>query len=183
MQPTYVNIKPKEPRLGLMHHDSDTQATYQNLHVGMGAASSPMVSDSSSYLSASPPRVSGPKMAFYAQLDFSRPATSNPKGKGGDGHERKRSSEDGEIYMTLNLSGVAPPPNKTPEPMETSRTRHSPPPTQIQLPKAQQSSTEVSRPGAAAVIQNRDDGLTVNYSTLNFDAMRALQLTRDKRKT
>ena len=131
MEPTYVNIKPKEPRLGLMHHDSDAQATYQNLHVGMGAASSPMVSDSSSYLSASPPRVSGPKMAFYAQLDFSRPPTSNPKGKGGDGHERKRSSEDGEIYMTLNLSGVAPPPNKTPEPMETSRTRHSPPPTQI----------------------------------------------------
>ena len=32
------------------------------------------------------------------------------------------------------------------------------------------------------MIQNRDDGLTVNYSTLNFDAMRALQLTREQRK-
>ena len=199
VQPNYMNIKPNSalgssgggrrgtdpvmyhrPRLGLMRHDSDAQATYQNLQVGMGTASPPRVSDSSSYLSASLPRVSGPKMAVYAQLDLSGPATSTPKGKGGDG---KRSREDDENYMTLNFSGVAPPPNKTPEPMETSCTRHPPPPTQIELPEVRRSSTEVSRPGAAAVIQDRpDDSMTVNYSTLNFDAIRALQLTREQRK-
>ena len=199
VQPNYMNIKPNSalgssgggcrgtdpvlyhrPRLGLMRHDSDAQATYQNLQVGMGTASPPRVSDSSSYLSASLPRVSGPKMAVYALLDLSGPATSTPKGKGGDG---KRSREDNENYMTLNFSGVAPPPNKTPEPMETSRTRYPPPPTQIQLPEVRRSSTEVSRPGAAAVIQDRpDNSMTVNYSTLNFDAIRALQLTREQRK-
>ena len=242
VQPNYMNIKPnsalgssgggrrgtdpevyhreREPRLGLMRHDSDVQATYQNLRigmgtvsppmdpvvyhrereprlglmryvqatdqnlrVGMGTVSPPMVSDSSSYLSASPPRVSGPKMGIYAQLDLSGPVTSTPKGKGGNGNERKRSSEDDENHMTLNFSGVTPPPNKTPEPMETSRTRHSPPPTQIQLPEVRRSSTEVSRPGAAAVIQDRpDDGTTVNYSTMNFDAIRALKLTKEQRE-
>ena len=202
-QPNYMNIKPnsalgssgggrrgtdpamyhREPRLGLMRHGSDTQATYQNLQVGMGATSPPRVSESSSYLSASPPRVGGPKMGIYAQLDLSGHATSTPKGKGGDGHERKRSSEDEESHMTLNFSGVSLPPNKTPEPMETSCTRHSPPPTQIQLPEERRSSAEVSRPGAAAVIQDRpEDSTTVNYSTMNFDAIRGLQLTREQRE-
>ena len=205
VQANYVNIHPN-PALGggrrgtapvishrknsdeclspLARHESDAQATYQNLRIGMGGAASPPRT-SNSLLSTPPPRVSGPKMGIYAQLDLSGPTTSTPKGKG-DAPERRKSSEDEENHMTLNFSGVAlASNNNTPQPMESSRstTRHSPPPAQLQLAENRSATENSSLQPAAALIQDRPgDNTTVNYSTMDFNAIRGLRLTKEQRE-
>ena len=201
VQANYVNIHPN-PALGggqrgtapaishrensneclrpLARHESDAQATYQNLQIGKGV-SPPRTSNS--LLSTSPPRVSGPKMGIYAQLDLSGPTTSTPKGKG-DAPGRRKSSKDEENYMTLNF--VAPASNNnTPEPMESSRstTRHSPPRAQLQLSENRSATENSSLQPAAALIQDRaGDNTTVNYSTIDFNVTRALRLTKEQRE-
>ena len=204
VQANYVNIHPN-PALGggrrgtapaishrensdeclrpLARHESDAQATYQNLQIGKGGAASPPRT-SNSLLSTSPPHVSGPKMGIYAQLDLSGPTTSTPKGKG-DAPERRKSSEDEENYMTLNFSGVALASNNTPEPMESSRstTRHSPPPAQLQLSENRSATENSSLQLAAMLTQDRPgDNTTVNYSTMDFNAIRVLRLTKEQRE-
>ena len=162
-----------EPRPQITRHESDVQATYQNLTIGPG-----MVSPTGR-MAGSPPRASGSKIAaqpVYVQLDLG-PKTSTPNGKG-EGSERNSGDEDN--HMTLNFSNV----NSTPRPMERSQSAHSPPPAQLNLhDERSRSSTEILSPSASSVIKDHlADGTTVNYSTMNFDVMQALRLTKEQRE-
>ena len=196
LQPNYMNITPN-PALSHAHSDSgrrdsehhaaatrrtSEQQTYQNLQLGKGMASLPKISPSVPGPTGvtSPPRVSGPATALYADLVLG-PATSTPK--------VKKEFSDGQLIgneenrMTLNFSSGSAILNRTPAPSERSHSGHSPPPAELQLgPDRGRSSTQVLSPSQAGSVISSHDDTTVNYSTMNFRVMEGLRKTREQRE-
>ena len=182
LQPNYMNLTPNPAlshhahndvvgssglRQNLSRRESEQQQTYQNLQVGMAL---------------SPPRVSGPAMALYADLVLGPKTSSTPKTKKGASDSRL-SEDDHDHHVTLNFSGGSGVFNKTPGPSERSGRATSPPHAEVRpAVDRTRSSTEVLSPTAAASGVSSHDDTTVNYTTMNFDFMEALRKTKEERE-
>ena len=174
-QPSMVGRR--ESELKTPHRDTELQ-TYENLRVGKGVTSPP---SAAAHHTTSPPRMGGPAMALYADLDLKSPSgTSTPKVTSHGNNDSKEVSHATLIFPSTPTTPATTGGGGFSINKSRSRTSTSPPPSNSELQLPSPSTGPPGRGRSATELPSSSVDM-VQYAAMDFPVMEALRKTKKER--